>query len=811
MTNGDNSAGTGALHGLTILDVTGPHGQPCGRILADLGADVILIEPPSGSPSRSMAPFAHGESGQDTSLFFVHFNANKRGVTLDLDTADDKARFLELVRGADVVLESGAPGEMAARGLDYEALAAVNPAIVMTSITPFGQTGPYRGFHGADIVVNAVGGAVYVEGEADGPPVTMPRYQGYQMSSIHAAFGTLIALWQRRKTGRGQRLDVAMTEALAHMNMHLMRYASTGEVAPRRGSRGGNGPTQYFQASDGVWVQLALTTPRQWVEFANWVNHPMLLEPALRELSARDARSDEINAIAGEFIAGMTAEQYLRDGVEHHVTVAPANSPADFAAHPHAESYGFFTPIEHPTLGEYRIPGGAARFGASPIRVRRPAPLLGQHQDEVFGSAPADRHAAPARAMSGTAMNGSPLPLDGVRILAFERVWAAPFGTRFLADYGADVIKVESTRFPDGRVFDRDANPTAWRSTNASYGENNRNKRSIAIDLHTEGGQALFKQLAAEADVVVENNAPGAMDRFNINWDTLKEANPRLIMVSCPGYGAMGPMRDFTAVGQCLTSFTGLGYLWAQPDAPWPARGRNAYPDFITAGNLALSIMAALHHRERTGEGQYIEIPQFQAAASVIGLAFLETQFGAESAEAWGNRDPNAAPQGVYQCGGGDRWCAISCPDDENVSWRALARVMGRPELADDPRFATFADRQRNHDALDTEITAWTRTRSAHQVMYTCQRAGVAAGVVATGEDLYIDPQLRSRGYIVEVDHKVPGPIEHPGMTVAFSETPGRVRMGAPTPGLHTHEVLTGVLGLTEEGYAQYEESGALG
>ena len=309
----------------------------------------------------------------------------------------------------------------------------------------------------------------------------------------------------------------------------------------------------------------------------------------------------------------------------------------------------------------------------------------------------------------------------------------------------------------------------------------------------------------------MENNAPGAIDRFNINYDALKQVNPQLIMVSCPGYGAMGPMRNFTAVGQCLTSFTGLGYLWAQPDAKWPARGRNAYPDFITAGNLALSIMAALHHRERTGEGQYIEIPQFQAAASMIGLAFLEPQFGVGPAEAWGNRDPNAAPQGVYQCGGGDRWCAISCPDDDDASWRALAEVMGRPELADDPRFATFADRQRNHDVLDEEISAWTLTRSAHQVMYACQRAGIAAGMAATGEDLYLDPQLRERGYVVEVNHNVPGPVEHPGMTINFSESPGRVRMGAPTPGLHTREVLTGILGLSDEEYRALEESGAIG
>ena len=815
MTQSDG--GVGALDGITVLDLSGPEAQPCSRLLADLGADVILIEPPAGSPSRRIAPFANPAAndspGPDDSLYFVLFNANKRGIVLDLESEDGRARFRDLVKSADVVLESGAPGRMDSLGLGYEALAEINPGIVMTSVTPFGQTGPYRNFRGADIAITSMGGTIYSEGEPEGPPTTMPRYQSYQMGSIHAAFGTLIALRHRRASGRGQRLDISMVEALAHMNMNLVRYSSMTDVAPRRGSRGSNGPTQYFQTADNQWVQLALTTPRQWQALATWIDDPELLEPRLQELSARDGMSDMINAKAAVFIRKRTAEEYLRVGSEKHVTVAPANSPRDLAEHPHAVAYDFLTPLKHPVHGEIKMPAGPAVYHGTPLSLRRPAPMLGQHTAEVLSEAAARRPAE--RSIAGTRANGGgseseSQPLAGLRILAFERVWAAPFGTRFLADYGADVVKVESTRFPDGRVFDREANPVAWRNTNASYGENNRNKRSIALDLHMPEGQELFKRLAGEADVVVENNAPGAMERFGIAYEALREVNPNIIMVSCPGYGSAGPMKDFVAVGQCLTSFTGLGYLWAQPGSQWPARAKNAYPDFITAGNLAVAIMAAVHHRDRTGEGQFVEIPQFQAAAAVIGLAFLEMQFSSDTVAPWGNRDPNAAPQGIYACGGGDRWCSISCPDDGNASWKALAAVMGRPELIEDPRFATFADRQANHDALDEEITAWTRTRSAHQVMYACQRANVAAGAVATGEDLYRDPQLRSRGYIVEVNHTVPGRLEHPGMTVNFSDSPGAIRRGAPTPGQHTREVLAEVLSLSEAELDQYAASGAL-
>ena len=387
-------------------------------------------------------------------------------------------------------------------------------------------------------------------------------------------------------------------------------------------------------------------------------------------------------------------------------------------------------------------------------------------------------------------------------------MWAAPFGTRFLADYGAEVIKVESTRFADGRIWQRDRNPVAWQSGHANYGEINRGKKSLSLDLHTEAGQELFRRIAAQSDIVVENNAPSTMDRFGVGYEALRAVKPDIIMISCPGYGSSGPMRDYVAVGQCLTAFTGLGYLWGDPDSGWQMRGKNAYPDFITAGNLALAAAAALRRRDRTGEGQRVELAQFQAAAGMVGLAFLEDALAENAPAPWGNRDPNAAPQGIYPCAGEDRWCAVSCPDDE--AWRALAGAVGGPELADDPRFATLESRRANHDEIDGIIAGWTAERTAHQAMYTLQRRGVPAGVVANGEDLCHDPQLRARGYIVEVDHTVPGRVEHPGMTVRFSRTPGAVRRPAPTPGQHNREVLSALLGLSDAEIERYTAAGAL-
>ena len=228
----------------------------------------------------------------------------------------------------------------------------------------------------------------------------------------------------------------------------------------------------------------------------------------------------------------------------------------------------------------------------------------------------------------------------------------------------------------------------------------------------------------------------------------------------------------------------------------------------MTAGNLVLAIMAALHHRQRTGEGQYIELAQFQAAASMIGLAYLERSLGGVAPEPWGNRDPNMAPQGIYECQGHDRWVAISCPDSE--SWQRLTRLIGRPGLVMDPNYSTFTARLTNHDKLDAMISEWTKTMTPHQVMYRCQQVGLPAGVVANGEDLYHDPHLRTRGYILSIDHPFPGRVDHAGMTVKFGRTPGKVRRPAPTPGQDTQDLLVSLLGLSQAEIEQYSSSGAL-
>ncbi len=794
----------GALSGLRVLELSGPAGQPCGRLFGDLGADVILVEPSSGTSSRYYEPFVSQSQDPERSIYFLHFNTNKRSICIDIETKSGRETLLSILQTVDIVIESFDPGYLDSINLGFEEMKKVNPEIILASLSPFGQSGPYKEFIGTDITLTALSGLVLGEGSLEGPPINMPRYQGYQMAALHAAFGILIALRQRNSTDEAQKIDVSRFEVLANFYLNFVRYSSQQVNTKRRGSEGGNGPTQYYQTKDG-WVQLALTTERQWIEFAKWTGDEQLNDPKYRILQVRDADGLMIVEKAKQFISTFSTKDFLDQGEKRKVTVSPAHSPSDFDKHPHTRVNEYFTKVIHPVVGEYQAPGAPATYSETPWKISSPAPLLGQHSQEILDEIKSFKT---NKITKTNKQESQKFPLHGIRILAFERVWAAPFGTRYLADFGAEVIKVESTQFSDGRVFDKSINPSAWLNTNSTYGEINRNKKSITLDLHTEEGQSIFKDLVKISDVVVENNAPGAMEKFNLSYNDLKKIKKDIIMVSCPGFGSQGPMSKYVAVGQSITAFTGLGYLWAHENAGWSSRGKNAYPDFITASNLPLSVLAALYHRDKTGIGQHIEIAQFKSAANTIGIATLENQLSDKGAAAWGNSNPNAIPQGIYPCKGEDRWVAISCPNDK--SWASLVSLINMEIWLDDAAFASKHTREAQKALIDEKISAWTIEFTPDEIMHKCQLSGVPAGVVSNGEDLYSNPQLRARDYVVEIDHPMPGLIEHPGLTIKISGLGKGTFNPAPTPGQHTEEILRSTLNLNDEDIQRLRETGAL-
>lgn len=402
------------------------------------------------------------------------------------------------------------------------------------------------------------------------------------------------------------------------------------------------------------------------------------------------------------------------------------------------------------------------------------------------------------------------LPLQGVRVADFTQAWAGPFAALMLADFGAEVIRIESPQRPDyARFAYLPAEPgDAPPEDQAGYHHwISRNKLALALEVTHPRGREVALQLIEKSDILLENFSRRAMPKLGLDWEDVQPRNPRLIYVRLRALNSHGPYQDYVAYGEALEAFTGLDAMQGYPDRG-PRRSGVIYTDPIASYHAVLAAMAALRLRRETGRGQLIEVSERDATVRTIGEAVL-----AWSADRWvqpilGNRSPFYA-RGCYRCAGEDRWLAVSFRTDEH--WRRACTVMGRRELAADPRFATNEARLANHDALDAVVTAWTAARDYRQAMGQLQEAGVPAGAVLSPPAVLEDPHFRARGFFEEIDHPAVGKHPHPGFPYKFSRTPLRVRRPAPRWGEHDDYVLWEVLGYSAEEVADLRREGVIG
>lgn len=394
------------------------------------------------------------------------------------------------------------------------------------------------------------------------------------------------------------------------------------------------------------------------------------------------------------------------------------------------------------------------------------------------------------------------LPLAGVRILEFGTGYVGPVCAKHLADFGADVVKVETHRrldFLRGVALDQ-------AETRPSFFDTNRNKRSILVDATTPQGHALLLRLAARTDVVVENLGGGTIKRLGLDYATLCAVRPDLVWISLQGLGATAA--NSVTLGQNLPPLIGLTHLWNHPGAPRPVGSQLFHPDYFAGVHAACLVMAMLDHRRRTGQGHSMDASQAEAAASLLGPFYLDWTINRRVSRPQGNRAHPGAPLGCYRCAGEDAWCAIAVRTDEE--WRAFRSALGDPAWAYQERFAGLDGRLRHRDELDALVEAWTRERAPREVMELLQAHGVPAGAVHTARDVVEDPQLRARGFIVALEHERMGRVEQGGIPVRLSDTPGALRSPAPLLGQHTVEVLREWLGLEDEELGRLEQEGAL-
>lgn len=786
------------LKGYRALDLTDLRGQLCGRVLAGLGMEVIKIEPPGGDPVREAAPFIQFGDGKRLSSTFAHLNAGKASKILDLEKNADRDAFLQLVKSADVLLESFRPGELAGLGLGYKRLAEHNAGIVMASITGFGQTGPKSELSCNDLVAAAESGFLYVSGAAELPPCRPPETQAYYFASLYATAGVLASLYRRERTGEGDHVDVSMQECLATQEHIIRLWANEGEVLKRAGSQHASvAPAKIFRCRDG-YVYLYVTRQHWKLLLDLWIDHPPHFDgEEWLSYVHRRTHVEELNPAVDAFVSRYSVSEITELLQSQGIPCVPVNTPLDFIHDEHVQSRGFIVSVDHAELGNTKQP--AMPFLIDGVR----APVGGVPVLDSWQENRIERSSLPTGIRNETSGNG---PLHGMRIVSFDHVLAGPYGTTILAELGADVIKVESSKggLDPFRFFGTSGDP----NLSPRFLEFNRNKRSFTVDLKHPSGQRILHDLVSKVDAVLDNYSVDVAERIGLGYDQLSRVKADIVNLRMPGLGTTGPKRHFATLGVNIASFTGLTYLWNHPGNTAPPIGsQTVLPDYVSGVLSAILIVAGVLHRDRWKKGACIDLAQAEATAFMIGAHLTAAVANNTNPEPVGNASLSAAPHDCYPCAGEDRWCVIAAENDQQ--WSALARILG-DGIEQDARFKTHADRIKNRGALNLFISQWTKDKDAFAIRDRLQKIGVPAGVVQTGRDLTDDPHLKQRGFIVTVENPRLGRVVLPNFPLQFAKAKLSRKWAFPELGRDTESVLRDLVGYSSETIAAFRQDGAL-
>ena len=801
---------SGPLAAYRVLDLTDARGILCGKILADLGADVVRVEPPAGNPARREGPFAGEAPDAERSLHWWAYAENCRSLVADLGTLEGVARVRDLARRADFLLESFSPGYLDGLGLGWEALHRDHPRLILTSISPFGHTGPYRDWKGPDLIVQAMSGMMFHLGDGDRPPVRIGVPQAYLQAAGQAAVGTLVAHHWREQTGEGQWVEVSAQVAMMWAMMSETGLPSLHGYVPFRDGvharYAGFRRRIIFACADGyvaliasggaigagamealtAWMDEEGTAPafmrgRDW---GAWDSAHLLASGERGQ-----AELDEVEAAAAAFFARKTKRELYEGALKRGILLAPVADTRDLLENAQLAAREFFLPLggreaDGPAVG----PGPFARFSLTPIVKQRPAPSIGEQTAEVL----AEWQAGPGGPR--VAPHALAPPFAGLRVLDFGWVATGPITGRLLAEFGADVIRLESAlRIDPGRTLPPWADREAGPNRSQLFANYNACKRSVALNLSHPKGLEIARRLIARADVVVESFTPGTMARWGLGYADLKALKPGIILLSTCQQGQTGPHSHYAGYGSLAAALAGFYAVTGWPDRE-PSMIYGAYTDFVAHHFASAALLAALDHRRRTGEGQHVDLSQFEASLHFLAPAILDFTVNGRVTARRGNADDRAAPHNAYPCAGSDQWCVIACGDD--AEWQALCGAMGKPEWCGRPDFAMPEARRGNAEELDRLIGRWTIAQEARALARRLQRLGIPAGVVQSCADLHKDPQLAARGAFQWIEHPEIGRAPYEAWPFRFSRTPGRLRR-APCLGEHTQEVLGELLGMS--------------
>jgi len=799
-----------------VIDCTDERGQLAGFMLAQLGADVTLVEPPGGTPSRHLPPFAGDRPDAERGLWHWAYNRGKRSVTADLATPAGRERLAALAAGADVLLWTGRPGE---EPFDRAALEAANPGLVIVALTPFGLDGPKARWAATDLTIGAASCSMSLTGEAELPPLRWGSPQAWLHGAADMAVAALVALQERARSGRGQLADVsAQVSCLQASFCYAINRAWQWPAMRRSGDGIDFGVYKIrwtYPALDGevsITFSFGAALAHYTVNLFRWIWEEGGCDEATRDTdfialneglfdgSVPPSEALRLGEIVTRFTSRHTKAHLAAEAARRKVLLAPIATLGEVLDNEHLADRRFWDEVRHPEADRtHRYPGRFVVASDAPLAVLGPAPRLGSHDGaapwEPRDTATPVAHANIADIANNGNGGGPPdrSALDGLRVLDLAWSVAGPYVGRTLADFGATVVKVENRARPD---LTRTTSPFHPRNAEGPmegsglFANCNAGKLGIELDLGDPADRDTLWELVRWADVMVESFSAGAVGRMGFGYEALAAANPGIILLSSCLPGQTGTL-DMPGLGNLTTALFGF-----TTTTRWPGRSAcgpfGAYTDIVSPRFGLAALLAALDHRRRTGRGQHLDLSQAESSMHLQTPALLDAEVNGRPFEGRGNRDLVLAPHGVYRTrldtgihGGADpeaeteAWVAVACADD--TQWRALAGWLGRPDLA----ALTAAERHTRHDELDELIAARTVDLDATAVQDELQALGVAAHRVQNTAGCLSDPQLAHREHYRTVEHPLLGPVVVEGPRFHLSRTPARITAPGPTYNQH--------------------------
>ena len=744
-----------------VVEIVGsPAGRYAGKLFRDSGARVVQLCPEE-NPDEDTPPA---------------LDAGKQQEPLESDPERRSTQLDSWLSWADVVIESAAPGTLISQvpGKGF-------PRLIHLRISPFDTSGPYAHYQSNAFTDQAFGGQLYLSGESHREPLGHPAPYSHYQAGLHGFIGALGALRARDRNGAGQGVAVNHFEGMVSLHQHTLTMWSHGRHVLKREGNHQPGlwhPAGVYPCRDGH-VMLVLSSSSHRDQFLVEAGIPEILaDPRFANDLALAQNKNAFDEALEPWLLAHTADEIIFTATRSGTPAGKVTPPLEVLENPHLAEREYWQSAQ-----------GAEVPGRAFLIHEQPGPETSSTSEESIRPFP-----------STTSPKPNTSPLDGIRVLDLSRVWAGPLAGRVLADLGADVIRIEepnarggkmappelgpiSHLFPDDEVGDRPWNRIG------SLNKLGRNKRSLTLDLRKEDARAIFKNLVAKADVVLENFRPQVMPELGLGFAHLLTLNPSLIYTAISGYGATGPDANRVAFGPVIEAESGAAFLHGYRDSG-PYRSGVAWTDPLAGLHAVAATLIALQDRasDPQPKGRYLEVSMLESTLAVLGHTLLTAQREDQNPKRRGNQDLAHVPQGVYPCKGNDRWLALSIESD--AAWRALCECAGLAQWSG----LTHSERSQEIENIDSTLAQWTRLQDAQSLETRLQSSGIIAAAVRNARDLHHDPQLAHGDFWADTVHPETGRHAEPGCPIQLEATPVSYRRPAACLGEHNEEILVEVL-----------------